>query len=369
MMGRSELAEVEEQLIDRLIEHTPAPEEAARLGIRTTSGTTSGTPLMTLMRYEERAFGRYDQSKRILFCSGSRALRLTRALQLSHHGGAHTILSLDVRDLSPALHEELGDYAPDTIEGVPSFVVRAVEYMGGSGVVRLCVLFGERLLGSIKSLLELTWPEAEVRTLYLSTELGNIGTSCPHLPSLNCYHPGPGVGITLLNADATGTGELLVSKEIMPGVAIRDYRIGDTVRVIEGKCACGNTNSFEHLGRSGYDYIKVAGAMVRREELDRALARFRPYIDDYRAEVGERLINGKIVGVVIVRAYRAGGPVTPKLQKEIARDLADGLFLTSTQTLSELTEKELFLPLVFEYSGEPFSQTQKDVKLSLLRGD
>ncbi len=368
MLTREGLAKIEERMVDDLIAHTPAATDAHRYGLRTTSGTTSGTPLMTVTQYPPQIFKRFDGSARVVFCSGSMGLRLTRALQLRRHAGVHSILSVDARDLSSALSPLLSEFEPDMIEGVPSFVVRVAEYMDANTAkgVRKLLLFGERLVATVESFLRGTFSNAEIRTLYLSTEMAYVGRSCPHLPSLNFYHPAPDVEIKLVNVDDEGVGDLLVSKWLSDKEYAEDYLIGDTGRIQEGTCECGATLSLEHLGRGGYDYIKLAGALVRREEFERVVQRFAQHIDDYRVMAGERVVDGKLKGAIVLRIFSRQGPGTPALAAQIAGDFSSMVYLSPTQTLADLVAKDLFVPLVVEFSSEPFPQKNKEVKLQHL---
>jgi phenylacetate-coenzyme A ligase PaaK-like adenylate-forming protein len=199
--------------------------------------------------------------------------------------------------------------------------------------------------------------------LYGTNEIGPIGIQCEYL-SPNMYHPALGVEIEIVDTDENSAGNIVISKVLLNGKRIELYRIGDIGRLLETRCPCGASVTFEHFGRGVYDYIKLGGTTIRKEEFDRIVVLFPQYIDDYRVEVSERLIDGKLMGVVVLRAFRKRGPVTTGLCSEIARDVSSALFLTPTQTYADFVLRRLFLPLVVEYSSAPFPQKHKDIKLS-----
>ncbi len=368
MITRQELRKVEERMLERIIVAPPDAANAYRFGLRTTSGTTGGAPLMTVMQYPPQAFRRYRGARAVLFCFGSQSLRLTRALQVRHHEGVQQALFLGARDIGASTATVVKEFAPDMVEGVPSFIARVCEQMRGATfpAVTNIFLFGERLSPAAEVLIREVFPAAELTTLYLSTEMGGIGYSCPHLPSLNFYHPNPAVRLTILHPDESGAGELLVSKKITDEEYIEDYETGDIVRMHAGVCACGQAVSFEHLGRKGHDYIKLLNTLIVREEFDRVARIFARYFEDYRAEVSEVMHEGTLKGNIILRVYRRGGPVTDALAEEIARDFSAALFLTQTKTMAQLVEKGIYIPLKVEFVAEPFATKNKDVKLSQL---
>jgi phenylacetate-coenzyme A ligase PaaK-like adenylate-forming protein len=365
MLNRKDIAKIGEQLLEELIVNSPR--EPWRYGVRVSSGTT-GKPLISVMEYGEAQYSKYDGSSAVMVCFGPLNIRLAHALHVAKSTSAEPqrIMFVDGDDLSTELAHCIADFTPDTIAGFPVFVARVAEYFdskSASGVKEL-KFAGERVTPALAELFARQFPNARIQVNYIANEIGSIATSgCPHL-SLNQYHPNRGVTVEILNADETGEGDIVVSKQLNSKTRVEKYALGDTGRFIPGPCACGAEVTFEHLGRKGYDYIKLVGATIRREEFDRVAALLVNYVDDYRAEVGEKLVGGKLKGDIVLRIFSRKGPGTPALAEEIALEFSRAVFLTPTQTLADLVAKGLFLPLVVEFSPVPFPQKNKEIKLT-----
>jgi hypothetical protein len=113
------------------------------------------------------------------------------------------------------------------------------------------------------------------------------------------------------------------------------------------------------------DYIKLAGALVRREALEHALAQYSDLFDDYRAELWEDIVNGSPKGTITLRLWRSRGPVTDELVREMSEKISRILFLTPNRTLAELVVEGDFRPLQVHFESAPFPHGHKDVKLFL----
>lgn len=343
----------------------PPVDDVWQYTVRTTSGT-SGKPLLLLNKVGGGGRSRFGDAHCVLMCMGSLNVRLSHVRHVRREALKHPmrVLPLSGADLHTSLVPLVADFAPDYLYGISGFVGRAAPYIdekaaSNVGGIWLC---GESLTATLKGRLSAQFPNAPVRMEYIVTEIGGaIGIPCAELPP-NTYHPARGVTLEI-DAPIGESGELLITKRVNELVAVERYRPGDTARFIPTVCACGESLTFELLGRSGYDYVKVAGALARREEFDRVASRFPQFIDDYRAEVGEKLVDGQMKGTIVLRVFRKSGPVTTELSEEIARDFSRAVFLTPTQTYSKLVAKGLFLPLIVEFSTAPFPQKHKDVKL------
>lgn len=222
---------------------------------------------------------------------------------------------------------------------------------------------GEVMTEPRVKLLRESFPFARIRTMYNVTELFLPVSlpSCGHTP-LNQYHPAKDVTIEIREPDEHGYGDLLVTRHLPQGVTIERYRTGDIVRMC-GPCPCGEAITFEIVGRRGFDYLKIAGTILRREEFDRVLSLEPGMADDYRAEASEELVDGRITGKIVLRVFRADGVSDPQLGAHIAELVSQNLFLTPTRTLGELVSEKNFLPLVVEFVSEPFPAKFKEVKV------
>jgi len=273
---RADAATAARERLKTFIAHPP--EDARLWGIRTTSGTTGGEPLIVPHHYPSMRGRIFKEEKRMLQCYGSMSSRLsfTHLSHIRDTADELVSLSLDGADLGPGLDRALDEFGADIIIGYPSFVARVCALMSAGARARVVHvrLSGEFIDSGLRHLFEERFANADTTSMYVSAETGRLSTfPCGHLP-LNRYHPAPGVTIEIAEPGDDGAGDILVSKdgreELVP---FRRYRVGDTGRIVPGSCPCGEAVTFEVLGRSGHDYLKLAGAIVRREEVERVARR------------------------------------------------------------------------------------------------
>ncbi len=361
-LNRADVGVINEKLLSYFISSPPAV--AREYALKITSGT-SGTPLISIVYCGPSQWDKFRESGRIVSSFGSLNRRLSEALRISNDltPGPKKVLLVDANDMSPGLSSLLEDFAPDTVAGVASFVARLCPYFGRTGAgVRILRLSGEYLVPGVQSLLRSTFTHARRLMHYSTSEFGGIGRQCKDLPP-NHYHPLPSVTIEIAHPDETGRGDIIVSKRLENGFLFDRYDIGDAGRLHPGPCACGASVTFEHLGRRGHDYFKLAGAILRREEFDRVAALFKQYIDDYRAYASEVLDGDILKGKIVLRAFTESPTPSPALAEEIAHDFSSRIFLTPSRTLADLVATGVFLPLEVEFSRTPFPQKHKDIKL------
>ncbi len=200
--------------------------------------------------------------------------------------------------------------------------------------------------------------------MYNTNETGALSKPpCGYLP-LDSYHHAEGGGVLIDGADETGAGDILISKDLTPTVAVRDYRIGDIGRLRETPCACGESRTLQILGRRGYDYIKIGGALFLQKEFERVAGMCADLFDDYRAEAYEVFDESTPKGRLVLRVFRKNSLGGFKEKNEIAARYCRELFLSQSQTLGDFIEKGILLPLVVEYVERPFPATYKNLKLS-----
>jgi len=275
------------------------------------------------------------------------------------------VLPLSGSDLGASLTPLLKDFAPDYLYGISGFVGRAAEWLDtdtARGVHGIWVC-GEPLSPVLRSRFSEQFPHAPVRMEYIVTELGGpVGIACAALPP-NTYHPGRGVTIEI-DAPEHQSGEILITKKVNDMIAVEQYRPGDSARFIPTTCHCGESLTFEMLGRSGFDYIKITGGiLVHRAELDRVISHFRSIIEDYRAEISDTAHEGRSIGTLRLRLFSVAGEPTDALKKEIIAYISRELFLTRSRTLASLVATDDFAPLEVEFCSTPFPLQNKDVKL------
>lgn len=223
-------------------------------------------------------------------------------------------------------------------------------------------VFGEFLTETTISMLTEFFPNGKVRSLFAVSEIGAVSTvSCDHQP-LNFYHPRPGIEVAVYEPDEEGVGELLVTTLLNQTIPIERYKTGDSVRMHTGECQCGQTTTFEVLGRRGYDYVKVAGTTLRQEECERVAHALRAF-DDYRVEVLTAKEDGHMKGKIVLHIFRSDGVGTEGLAREIGVNFSKALHLTPTRTLAELIEQKVFVPVTVVFKDKPFPDANKNIKL------
>jgi phenylacetate-coenzyme A ligase PaaK-like adenylate-forming protein len=360
MLTRAQLLPLLQQANEEMLaEERPAKE----LMIRITSGTSAAGPLMRIFPVPQIA--RFGSSQRVLVLGGTRTLRLANALFQKSDGdeASATVLALDISDLA-ILERIIAEFSPDRVVGLPSFVQRVfvgVEDSPSQKVEQL-LLFGERLSSGMREEFEKRFPRALIRIEYINAEMGRIGGFCPHLP-LNHYHTLPKTPFMIYEPNSEGVGEIVVSQQLARSVYAEEYRTGDAGRIVKIDCPCGAEETFEMLGRIGYDYVRAGGAQLRIEEFERVAKDLDLYLQDFRAEVGQK--EGK--WFIRLRVYPRGTLLHDATTLELFRSQFEKkLFVTASRTLAELVREEDFFPLEVECANESFPLGNKTVKLRRL---
>jgi phenylacetate-coenzyme A ligase PaaK-like adenylate-forming protein len=330
--------------------------------VRVTSGTTNAPlvisePVDTRFDPEEPFLGN------MLACLGSRNARLACVLIARADPNVSRILTLDTSEFDASIEHCIDDFAPNTMHGFYSMLARAATSIKSRAWANIASLWctGEGISTDGERFLFEQFPRARHIQIYVASEVGCIGRRSCHYLSRNRFHPENGVTIDIVDTDEDGIGDILVSKSVSRSVRIDRYRIGDIGRFVQGVCLCGAPMTFELRGRRGIDYIKIAGALLRREEFDRVAVQFADYIDDYRVDVfgGSRDVAAKVVLKVYRRAGASGSA------RELAGKISRSLFVTQTRTFHDLVADGVLAPLEVEFEQKPFAQGFKDVKLRM----
>ncbi|NQV93234.1 hypothetical protein HQ403_01920 [Candidatus Kaiserbacteria bacterium] len=126
---------------------------------------------------------------------------------------------------------------------------------------------------------------------------------------------------------------------------------------------CGDTITFELLGRRDFDFIKFLGTTLRQEEFERVATELEEYIVDFRGEVREVKEADELKGEITLKIVG-----TPKLQKMknpegfISNEISQRLFVTSSKTIEDMVSKEIYLPLKIQFVDN-FEYQNKPIKL------
>jgi phenylacetate-coenzyme A ligase PaaK-like adenylate-forming protein len=365
MLERKDMEALADARLQELIANPP--QHVLEHAVRMTSGTT-GSPIVTAFVSSPAALEPLKHADNILVTIGSLSTRLGVVVLARRLPRPARVLVLSNADLTEATMQLLSQFGPDTVSGSPTFAARAGQLMETHTAkqVQQVSVRGEYLSEALATVLTSRFSLAAIDTLYIANETGAIASAACRPSPLTYYHTLPGVDVEIYQPDESGAGEILVTKH-EKDIQIERYHIGDMGRLLPEPCVMCGKKILELLGRQGGDYIKCAGAVVRREELDRVAALMGRHFQDFRAEVGEIADGSSIKGKLLLRIYSRAGVGTPAIAAEIAHTFAKEIFLTPTQTLSQLVEKGVFLPLEVLYVEAPFPQKNKDVKLSRLQ--
>jgi phenylacetate-coenzyme A ligase PaaK-like adenylate-forming protein len=366
MLQRDDLRLLLEERLSEFVGSPPPASHAKEYGLRVTSGTTGGGPFVLVSRHQDIFKKRYSTYKSVLGCFGPLNIRLANALFANNAGAdARTrICIIDINDLTALILPVLGQLRPDHICGFPSFIARTREYMDTETAAAVTSIdcIGERLTGAVRMFFKDAFPNAALLQTFVISEVGQISSpACGHLP-LNCYHPPQDVLVEINEPDETGAGALMVSLTDA-NTKIERYVTGDVARFHDQRCACGAQATFELLGRAGFDYIKLNGAILRREEFDRVLGAYTESVKDYQAEASTVYENKVLMGKVRLRILPQEEQQYEALADTLQRAIPSELFVTPTRTYADLVQQKVFLPLEVEIVQEPFPAGHKSVKL------
>lgn len=332
---------------------------AVEYRLKTTSGT-SGKPIFFASQVGRDSFVG-PLFTRVLVLRGTVSSRFGNA----HYGALNEIkgwgagserLTLGPDDFHADLPRLLSDFAPTGIITTPGLLLRMLSQVPGSAeALSNCTaveLSGEVVTEDIYARLRALLPSVQFRGAYGCVEVGVIGISaCGHLPP-NLFHPFHGeCELKIVNEDAQGVGDILVSKRIGRDVFIEEYKIGDSGRYIKSACACGDPTTFEVLGRTDLDWVKAGGAVFTMHECSRVAELLKEYIVDAQFSVRERIDQGIPKAELEVEIVPTG--MLGTLQEGealVAHAIAEHYRATPTRSVAQLITAGDMLPIVVRYT-------------------
>jgi hypothetical protein len=333
------------------IEHGNEP--AFLYAIALGSGTTGSLPLIVLRhlnlprRYEQMGIA---SGKHCIHLSARDAqVRLVSPLLEDIYDDGTEVLIMSTADLDTHLERLLVDYRPTHVGGFLSFIENAARYAPeASREIEVIEVTGEMMSEGAHASFSSIAPRAQITQVYSSAQTGRLGFSCPHLKS-NQYHPLPGVGIEIESPDEYGIGEILVSKPISPFLEFQRFPMGDSARLLPA-CGCGRTDAFELMGRTDFDFIKLAGALLHKEEFDRVMEELSTHVVDYQALVEEIREGDRAQGLIELRVVPTLVCGTSKESAAwLASEFARRTFVTTARTLENFIERGSFFPIRVEF--------------------
>ncbi len=363
--SRKKISDLYKRVVTQFCAVPPVP--SFQYVLRSTSGTSGSAPLHAVYRIVSSAFARHARTQRLLIAIAPRNARLLNML-LVRYGDekGQKIMCLDGADVEHDIGPLLEDATPDGLFGSVSFVVRIAGVM--SEKIRKSIpgilVTSEYVTPAQYDFLAQQFPDAAVSQVYATTETAQISLPpCGNLP-LNSYHIVPDIDIRLHEVDETGVGMVTSSWDIIQGVHVDRYFTGDVGRLSHEPCVCGEKTTLTLMGRSGFDHIKLAGALLHRVEFDRVALLCKDMFDEYRAVAYTTENNGEMCGGIALTVYRKTGPLNEAEKSELAERFSAELFLTPNRTLADLVERGIFVPITVESVREPFVQSAKEVKLT-----
>ncbi len=360
-MTRDGIVQVYEALFAALPEK-PFPESDARLyTLRMTSGTTNAGPLLVFDKHTLRTSERYANYESVCIAYGSRGVRMASILfAWNAENGPRVVGSVGaLNDFSPSLSTYIQDISPQRIVGTPTMIARLGTHMSSELRKRVQALFltGEHITTSVRLFLSNQFPDANIESAYMLTELGVVGIRCKNGFD-NHYHPAQGVTLRI-DAPKGTYGEVLVSRLIVRGVDIHDYQTGDIARTLDTSCTCGFDETVELAGRAGSDYVKISSGVVRTENFEQVIKPFLTEIDDYRARVSMVLSDGVYVGKMTVTVYKKNGSLSLAQKERMIRGLESTLQVSPSDVYADFVSKGIFAPLELSIVSEPFPMSIK----------
>lgn len=223
--------------------------------------------------------------------------------------------------------------------------------------IRYIEIAGEPCTVSLFRYIRRTFPNAVIMSDYGSTdvETSPIGTLCHPIDGtepLEVFHGNTNTYLELVD-ESTGSpidptegaeGSLLITSYAGPNATfpLIRYRIGDSVRVAQTRCAKHGTWSFHILGRTEMDFIKVPGGLLRADEVERVLRTFGKGVTDrfelhYIEKPSE---NG--LKILVRLCVETTGTVD---FEELARHVSSHMRIAPTFSYADGVVRGIFLPI------------------------
>lgn len=267
--------------------------------IRTSSGTSGKPPLLcprTMLRHMEYRHEYHD----------FRGAILSYVVPIMPHWHAHMqkglgylprVVTFDPKN--PAATVRLAKAAGvDSISVFAFHMTIIAEHFHRAGIgerIKFIEIAGEACTKRLFEYMRQVFPNAVIIPFFGSSEVEDcpIGMPCRPITGdepLSLYHAKPSQYHEIINPETDARveptvgaeGELVVSA--YPGepasFPLIRYRTGDMVRVVEERCPRHGQWSFTVLGRTGTDFIKVPGGVLRADEIERVLRSMPEAVSD-----------------------------------------------------------------------------------------
>ncbi|HBP00641.1 MAG: Phenylacetate-coenzyme A ligase [Candidatus Moranbacteria bacterium GW2011_GWE1_49_15] len=222
--------------------------------------------------------------------------------------------------------------------------------------IRYVSLGGEFCSTEKMKLLQGHFPKAFFRFGFGSSEIGARAYRCKHLskekPAL--FHPSPFSLVEIGREENESYGEIIhttLKRRFFPLIR---YKTGDLGRIIEKDCPCGNNLTLEVVGRADFDVFKISGITIRKESIEKALESVMKYVkNDYQLEIFEEKSGDKIktklkLKLEPLEKYE-NDMENPNFKETLIEKISFDLRLSTKNSLRDLIEKNVFMPLEIEF--------------------
>ena len=291
----------------------------------TSSGTT-GAPLDFHFTNGDLKRLAYNERRALSICgiTADDTVLLTCTLDrcfiagLAYYSGCRSIGATAIRAGAAPLETHLDiikRLEPDTLVGVPSFLLKLAELVRLKGVapeslaVKRLVCIGEPLRGDemerlpICASLEDAW-NAKAYSTYASTETTTAFCECSERSG---GHLIPELGIVEIldddgnPADSGTVGEVVVTPFHIEAMPLLRYRTGDMAFLIDAPCPCGrNTQRLGPILGRKRQMIKCKGTSFYPNAVYAVLDRFRK-ISEYQIRVRRKDLSDDVSVAVAIR--------------------------------------------------------------------
>lgn len=367
MQTKDDLRKLFGENLKRLFNQNLPQGTARKYRFMHTSGTT-GLPLPVL--YTDRPDWVPEfmgEGQRILMVFGSKPLRVDFARShVDDDTDPGDIMCINIKNPPEVLERIRTDYRPTSFVCPPSVLLRLTSTWPKESCEEITsiTLTGELATEMITKEIYDRFPNASVHNYYPSIEVSLMGEQSKEC-AWNEFHPVKGVRFDITNEDESGVGYLLITKENQGGLSLKQYRIGDLAQKVEDKNGRPTVRLF---GRQGFDYIKMAGVLLVREEFDRVIRELEKYIDEYKVEVRTNIINGTPIHelTLYITPPEQNTLNNEDLASVVFKEFAEKLFVTPNSTLKHAVENKIFSPLIVKVVSEITHTTTKPQRLKFV---
>lgn len=329
-------------------------------GIDATSGTTGGPPLffprVCLSGYEFRS-AVHDFSRPIFTSPPThpaRGMAMARAL-----GSGGGVVMLDPHHIAASVAFAKAAGSRSII--VPAHIAQEVaEYIREEGFadrITSVELNGSGASDALLSTLLVLLPNATLTSNYGATEAEGppIAISNPtrDVAEAKILHANTGFFLELIDTETLAPiepcvgaeGELVLTRYVPRPFAfpLVRYRTGDVARVVANERNAPFNWLFSICGRRDFDFIKVAGGVLRSDEIERALCEeFGETVKSFEAECTGT--NEKTVSKTRLTVYIKLSQTAPVSQR--ANMLAEKIHVSPSLTYADGVRKGMYDPLI-----------------------